>query len=252
MDIAAFTPDLEKSAILLDVDGTIVDFAPTPREVWVPADLRDILARLTEQTDGAMALVSGRPIADLDLIFAPLLLTAIGGHGAEFRLVNDGQTEHRRPMLIDARLKRELAAIAELGPGIIVEDKGYSLALHYRLAPERGDQIRNAVAKIAAMHASEHIEVLPGKYVVEVKPKGFNKATGVRALMTRPPFAGRVPIFIGDDTTDEPAFEIMSEFKGIAFSVGRKASGATASFEAPQDVRAWLQRVSQQQETAFS
>jgi trehalose 6-phosphate phosphatase len=149
MDIAApsLIPNLNECALLLDVDGTIVDLAPTPREVWIPPSLRNVLARLIERTGGAVALVSGRPVSDLDLIFAPLVLTAVGGHGAEFRLVNDGQGLAPNPPPLDANLKRKLAAIGKIGPGIIVEDKGYALALHYRLAPERENVIRAEVAR---------------------------------------------------------------------------------------------------------
>src|SRR5215470_20011380 len=108
MDIAApsLIPNLKECALLLDVDGTIVDLAPTPREVWIPPSLRNVLARLNQRTGGAVALVSGRPVNDLDLIFAPLVLTAVGGHGAEFRLVDDGHVVSPKPKPLDAELKR--------------------------------------------------------------------------------------------------------------------------------------------------
>jgi trehalose 6-phosphate phosphatase len=254
MDTAgpSFIPKLKECAILLDVDGTIVDLAPTPGAVYVSEALQDILSRLVTQTGGAVALVSGRPIRDLDLIFDPLVLTAIGGHGAEFRSINGAKSERRQAGPLDAGLRQELAAIAQDEPGIVVEDKGYSLALHYRLAPERAEMIREEVAKVAARFASQPIEILPGKSVVEVKQAGFNKATGVRALMKIPPFAGRVPIFIGDDVTDEPVFQIMPQLKGLAFSVGRQRPAAENCFKSPQDVRAWLQKISLEQEKASS
>ena len=126
---------LDQFAILLDVDGTILDLAPTPREVFVSHTLRDTLARLWERTDGAMAFVSGRPVSELDLIFSPLQLPAIGGHGAELRTIAGGALGAPRLPPLDPALKRRFAAIAEAGPGIVLEDKGYSLALHYRLAP---------------------------------------------------------------------------------------------------------------------
>jgi trehalose 6-phosphate phosphatase len=246
----SFIPDLRTHAILLDVDGTIVDFAPTPREVWVSPTLRDVLSRLVAQTDGALALVSGRPVAELDLIFAPLILTVIGGHGAEFRWADGENSERQCVAPLDDKLKRELAAIAKAGPGIIVEDKDYSLALHYRLAPEKGELVRDAVAKISAVYTGEPIEILHGKFVVEIKHSGFNKASGVRRLMARPPFAGRIPIFIGDDTTDLPVFAIMPEFNGLACSVGHRTPSADVAFETPHDVRTWLQRVSRDQQKA--
>jgi len=250
MDISApsLIPNLRECAILLDVDGTIVDIAPTPREIWIPPSLRQVLVQLQERTGGAVALVSGRSVSDLDLIFAPLVLTAVGGHGAEFRPVGHGQRGDTKPAALDANLKRQLAAISEAGPGILVEDKGYSLALHYRLAPLKEDLVRSEVARICAQFPSASLEILPGKLVVEIKPSGFSKATGVRMLMTQPPFAGRHPIFIGDDTTDECVFDIMPEFDGLAISVGRKVPGVTSTFDSPENVRAWLERIVQDEE----
>ena len=129
-------PPLEELAFLLDLDGTLLDLAPTPREVWVPPGLADTLSRLIRRNAGALALVSGRSLGDIDMIFAPAVFPAVGGHGAEMRLTPDTEAvaTHAPPM--DKDLKRRLAAIAKLAPGILVEDKGYSLALHYRLAPQ--------------------------------------------------------------------------------------------------------------------
>jgi trehalose 6-phosphate phosphatase len=253
MDIVApsVIPNLQECAILLDVDGTIVDLAPTPREIWIPPSLRQVLARLLERTGGAVALVSGRSVSDLDMIFAPLMLTAIGGHGAEFRPVGAATHAATKSPSLDPDLKRKLAAISEAGPGILVEDKGYSLALHYRLVPQKEDLVRAEVAKICAQFPADSIEILPGKLVIEIKPAGFNKATGVRALMATPPFAGRHPIFIGDDTTDECVFAIMPELEGIAISVGRKVPGVTSYFDTPESVRAWLERIVQEEEKAY-
>jgi trehalose 6-phosphate phosphatase len=254
MDIAApsLIPNLQECAILLDVDGTIVDLAPTPREIWIPPPLRLVLSQLIERTGGAVALVSGRSVNDIDMIFAPLQLTVVGGHGAEFRPLGQLRSGSRTSAPLDPALKRKLAAIAEAGPGILVEDKGYSLALHYRLAPQMEELVRAEVAKICAQFPADSIEILSGKLVVEVKPAGFNKATGVRMLMSYPPFAGRHPIFIGDDTTDECVFAIMPELDGLAISVGRQVPGVTSYFDTPDSVRAWLERIVQEEEKACS
>src|SRR6266481_3460103 len=144
MDVAALSPTLKLQdyAILLDVDGTILDLAPSPREVFCPPFLRKTLARLYELTGGAVALVSGRAVEDLDLIFAPLQLAAVGGHGAEFRPIPGGDIDRERVAPLDKNLKRELATVAALGPGILIEDKGYSLAIHYRLAPDKEALVR--------------------------------------------------------------------------------------------------------------
>ena len=145
---------------------------------------------------------------------------------------------HAPPM--DKELKRRLAAIAKLSPGILLEDKGYSLALHYRLAPHAEKAIYEAVSLIRADLPNAPIEVLPGKCVCEIKHSGFNKATGVLELMTHEPFKGRRPIFIGDDVTDESVFAIMPDLGGLAFSVGRRAQGVAGHFDEPSDVREWL------------
>jgi trehalose 6-phosphate phosphatase len=234
---------LGEYALLLDIDGTLLDLAPTPREVWVPPDLAQILSRLLERTAGALALVSGRSLNDIDLIFAPEQFPAVGGHGAEMRITTDSEAvaSHAPPM--DKELKRRLAAIARLSPGILLEDKGYSLALHYRLAPHAEKAIYEAVSLIRADLPNAPIEVLPGKSVCEIKHSGFTKATGVLELMTHAPFKGRHPIFIGDDVTDESVFAIMPDLGGFAFSVGRRAQGVADHFDEPRDVREWLARL---------
>src|SRR6266513_3707998 len=231
---------LYQSAILLDIDGTLLDLAPTPREVWVPPGLTKTLNRLLEKTSGALSLVSGRSLNDIDLIFAPEQFPAVGGHGAEMRLSQDSEAvaTHAPPM--DKELKRRLAAIAKLSPGILLEDKGYSLALHYRLAPHAEKAIYAAVSLIRADLPDAPIEVLPGKQVCEIKHSGFSKASGVRELMTHAPFKGRRPLFIGDDVTDESVFAIMPDLDGLAFSVGRRARGVAGHFDAPSDVREFL------------
>ncbi|HLH90986.1 MAG TPA: trehalose-phosphatase [Xanthobacteraceae bacterium] len=241
MDEPHFTPDLRKSALLLDVDGTIVDIAPKPDAVRVPASLKDSLSRLVAATDGAVALVSGRLLADLDRLFTPLHLAVVGGHGAELRLLDAGKARALKSLQLDPELKRRLSALAR--DGVSVEDKGFSLALHYRQAPEQEKHLRAAVAEVCAEEWSPAVEILPGKAVFEIKPAGFTKATGVRALMKHAPFAGRRPIFIGDDTTDETVFAIMPEFDGTAFSVGRDVAGVAGRFATPARVRAWLDRI---------
>jgi trehalose 6-phosphate phosphatase len=234
---------LDACAFLLDIDGTLLDLARTPREVWVPPGLAATLHALHDRTKGALALVSGRSLNDIDLIFAPDRFPAVGGHGAEMRLsnVSEAVATHAPPM--DQELKRRLAAIARLSPGILLEDKGYSLALHYRLAPHAEKAIYEAVSLIRADLPNAPIEVLPGKCVCEIKQAGFDKATGVRELMNHEPFRGRRPIFIGDDVTDESVFAITPDLGGLAFSVGRHAQGVAGHFEEPSDVRAWLKRL---------
>lgn len=236
--------DLHLTALLVDVDGTLLDLAPTPLEVVVPPELIVALARLNERSGGALAFVSGRPIAELDLFFAPLKLAAIGGHGAELRL-GDGMVVRAKTHL-DPHMKEQLAAIRTGKPGLVIEDKGYSIALHYRQVPQYGHIVREQVNAICAAYPSTAIEILPGKSVIEVKQPSFNKGTAVRELMRHEPFAGRKPIFIGDDVTDEAAFAVLPEFGGIGFSVGREMKGLAGVFDAPRDVRRWLGEIARE------
>ena len=237
---SSLVPHLSETAILLDIDGTLLDLMPTPREVWVPPGLAKTLNRLMVKTNGALAMVSGRSLNDIDLIFAPDQFPVVGGHGAEMRIEPDSESVAAHAPPLDKELKRRLAAIAKLSPGILLEDKGYSLALHYRLAPHAEKAIYAAVSLIRADLPNAPIEVLPGKCVCEIKHSGFTKATGVRELMTHEPFKGRRPLFIGDDVTDETVFAIMPDFDGLAFSVGRRAKGVAGHFDAPSDVREFL------------
>jgi trehalose 6-phosphate phosphatase len=206
----------------------------------VPPGLAKTLTNLRDKTSGALALVSGRSLNDIDLIFAPDLFAAVGGHGAEIRIAVDREAVATQAPPMDKELKRRLAAIAKLSPGILLEDKGYSLALHYRLAPHAERAIYEAVSLIRRELPDAAIEVLPGKCVCEVKQRGFDKAAGVRELMTHQPFRGRRPLFIGDDVTDESVFAIMPDLGGLAFSVGRRALGVAGHFDEPRDVRLWL------------
>jgi trehalose 6-phosphate phosphatase len=244
--------DLSRLAILLDVDGTLLNFASTPRQVFVSHQLRDTLTRLRTRTGGAVAFVTGRSLSEVDLLFAPLQLPAVGGHGAEIRFHPDVAPETPRLPPLDPSIKRKFASIAELGPGIVLEDKGYSLALHYRLAPNKESLVRERAAEIYAGLPPASVELLPGKFVLEIKQVGFSKMTGVRELMTSPPFSNRRPIFIGDDITDLGVFALMPEYDGIGISVGTRVAGITFCFEEPSDVRHWLERISRNDEIAIS
>jgi trehalose 6-phosphate phosphatase len=235
------TLDLKSIALLLDVDGTLIDIGPSPAGVHVSDELRALLATLSRQTDGALALVSGRPIADLDRLFAPLELPAIGGHGAEMRLRAGKVTQGADPLPHD--LRKQLADAATPGSGIVVEDKGYSLALHYRNDPQHEGRLRASIDAGRAAFPGEATEVQPGKFMFEVKRPGVNKGEAVRALMTQAPFAGRRPVFIGDDATDESVFALLPGLNGVGFSVGRQFAGLAGIFDSPKDFRRALQRL---------
>jgi trehalose 6-phosphate phosphatase len=227
--------DLIRAAMLFDVDGTLIDIGPSPFEVDVPQDLKNSLSRLLEKTAGALALVSGRPIRDLDRLFDPLQLPAIGGHGAETRL-HAGQASERTAD-IDSGLRQRLIEATQGDPRLLYEDKGYSVALHFRKAPEQEETLQKHVQTTLAAFPNETVEVLPGKAMIEVKRPGVSKGQAVRALMQRTPFKGRMPVFIGDDVTDESVFAVMPALSGVNFSVSRQFSEVQHVFSSPADVR---------------
>lgn len=230
--------DLKKIALLLDVDGTIVDIGPSPDEVQVSDMLLRSLTRLHELSSGALALVSGRHIGDLDRLFSPLALPSIGGHGAEMR-INEGEIFYwAKPLPIDFR--RRLAEATDIGPGIVVEDKNYSIALHYRKAPKCAEQLRRHIASVRTAFSAEPTELLLGKAMFEVKRPGINKGESIRKLMAHRPFNGRMPVFIGDDVTDESVFRVLPEIGGKGFSVSRYFPGLAGIFKDPAQVRSAL------------
>ncbi len=175
------SPHCIAARLLFDIDGTLIDLAPTPDTVHVPSDLRRTLQHLYELTGGAVALVSGRKLDNIDMIFNPLWLPAIGAHGAEIRFSREGAPT-RVDLRLDSHLKSRFAAIADLDPGILLEDKGHSLAIHYRLAPSCQAAIYKAITAIRADLPAAPIEILAGKCVVEIKPAGFQQGDGGAAI----------------------------------------------------------------------
>ncbi|WP_168192796.1 trehalose-phosphatase [Undibacter mobilis] len=234
--LRAFTAlDPREVALLLDVDGTLIDIGPTPFAVDVSDTLKRSLERLFELTGGALALVSGRPIHDLDRLFAPLVLPAVGGHGAEMRLAEGTAASHVADL--PAALRARLIGAVDPDSGVAYEDKGYSVALHYRRAPDHEARLRAHVSESLAAFPAEDTEVLPGKMMIEVKRPGIDKGAGIRRLMGHEPFARRIPVFIGDDVTDEAAFAAIPALGGRSFSVNRAFEGLSGIFSAPEQVR---------------
>ncbi len=233
------TPPVRRnSALFLDIDGTLLDIARTPDKVVVPSDLRQALTRLHDVLDGALAFVSGRSISAIDRLFAPLKTAAVGCHGAEIRGADGKMTALADP--IPDSVRDFFQDLADAHPGTMLEDKRYSLALHYRQAPDARPALDAAVKARQALFAAEKVVVRPGKAVIDVKRLGIDKGVGVRALMREPPFWGRAPVFGGDDTTDADVFRILPELGGHGFSVGKAFEGAAYEFPSPHDVRQWL------------
>jgi trehalose 6-phosphate phosphatase len=232
--------DLGRIALLLDVDGTILDTASTPGSVIVPGALVSSLEELHAKSGGALALVSGRLIRNLDGLFAPLRLPAIGGHGAEMRLSADLATQARHANAIDVEIRNLVAAVIAADPRVTLEDKGSSLAVHYRSAPQMEQGLKAEIAAIIARVAADDLEVMHGKAVIEIKSTHFNKGAAVSDMMESPPFLHRKPVFIGDDTTDESVFRLLPTLGGLGYSVERFMTGANGTFASPHEVRGWL------------
>lgn len=208
----------DRDALFLDFDGTLVDIVPRPEDVVVPAELPPLIDGLADRFGGAVALISGRSIADLDRFLAPARFIASGLHGAERR--DDpagGVTRLPVPESLEW-VRRGLAESAIESHGVRVEDKAASIAVHYRAAPHRGEEVLRLLHDLAAPHAD--LSVLAGKMVVEVKPSAFTKATAVAHAMDLPPFKGRRPLYVGDDVTDEDGMRAAASLGGGGVKVG--------------------------------
>jgi trehalose 6-phosphate phosphatase len=228
-------------ALFLDVDGTLLELAGSPQAVSVSDDLRERLRELFQVGGGAVALVSGRAITDLDALFAPMKLPSAGLHGFERRGASGAYS--RRPLPSAAALEDARASMLDLAQrhaGLLVEDKRFALALHYRKAPHLKEGVMKAMEEVSARLAGE-LELQHGKMVVELRPAGATKAEAVGAFLAEAPFAGRRPVFIGDDLTDEPAFELVNRLDGLSVVVSpTRPSAARARLADVTAVHDWL------------
>ena len=225
-------------ALFLDVDGCLLDFADTPDAVTVPADLHATLEALARRLQGALALVSGRPISGIDALFAPLRLPAAGLHGLERRNADLEASAPRSPPAL-AAIHGEATAIAQAYPGVLVEDKGVALGLHWRMSPGARDALRTFAE--AALPRLPGYRLQHGDHVVELRPASGDKGMAIRALLDEPPFHGRIPVFAGDDLTDESGFAVVNAQGGHSVLVGaREPSAAHYALRNPAAVRSWL------------
>ena len=206
--------DPSLTAFFLDVDGTLLGFKDRPEDVVADSALLDLLERLQQAAGGALALVSGRMIVDLDRIVAPLVLPAAGVHGAEMRFA-DGRREHAQAGALQ-EARPAIEAFAASHDGVRLEDKGSAVAIHYRQAPRWQAEVEAFAAAISAYG----VDVQHGKFVAEIKASRSHKGDAIGRFMETPPFAGRRPLFIGDDLTDEHGFKSVNDLGGVAVKVG--------------------------------
>ncbi|MFG1373518.1 trehalose-phosphatase [Xanthobacter oligotrophicus] len=223
-------------AFFLDVDGSLIDIADHPDAVEVPEDLPQVLAALAERADGALALVSGRTIQALDMLLHPFGFAAAGSHGAQMRLSPDGKV--LSAPALDTELAQAVKEVADGFDGVFAEDKGTAIAVHYRAAPDAASSLKRALLDI--LGARQDVRLMPGHCVFEVKPASLDKGTAVADFMGRPPFAGRIPLFIGDDFTDEAGFCAVAARGGLALAVGTPRPDTHGVLADPRSVRAFL------------
>ncbi|HEU5095094.1 MAG TPA: trehalose-phosphatase [Reyranella sp.] len=227
-------PDLDrKSALFLDLDGTLLEIAATPEQVVVPAGLPALLAHLHHQLGGALAIVTGRPLPQIDELLRPFSPSAAGEHGVSLRYADGTREELPAGLAVPLAWREALETAAERWPGVLVEPKPHGLAVHYRLAPEYGSDVWRLVRELVP---PEHpwFHLVPAREAVEIGLRAASKGNAVERLMAHAPFHGRKPIFIGDDFTDEAGMSKARELGGHGLHVAEVFGGD------PANVRAWL------------
>lgn len=224
-------------ALFLDFDGTLVEIAERPEAVRLDDGIAAAVGALADRLGGALALISGRPIAELDRHFGRRF-PAAGLHGLELRADPEAPARRRPPVVGLDRARQALDRFAAAHDGVWVEDKDGTLALHYRSRPELAQAARAAVA--GAVGGLAGLRGLPGKMVIEVKPAGIDKGTAIAELMADPPFAGRVPVVAGDDVTDEDGFAAAEALSGFGIKVGAGDSAARYRIATVAELGAWL------------
>ena len=212
-------------AIFTDFDGTLVEIAETPDAVEVPESLADQLQRAAQELDSAFAVLTGREIADIDRYLAPLHLPVAGAHGTQRRRA-DGVVETVDPAAIIGaeEIAHAVSPLVMAHPGLLMETKEGAVAVHFRQAPELEAAVRIAMEE--AVHSVTDFTLVPGKLVLEARPRASSKGQALRAFMREEPFLGRTPIFIGDDTTDEDAFVAAQDLGGVGIKLGEGDTAA--------------------------
>lgn len=231
--------EVRRCAFFFDVDGTLAEIQPRPELVSIPP--RSLVALEHLHADKIpVAVVSGRPLSQLDMLLSPLRLPAAGVHGAERRTAKGEMQSLAIDHDVFSRIERELTQACTKHPGLTLENKTVAFALHYRLAPEL-EEIARALAEDFVERYGEVLMLQPGKCVFELKPRGASKGEVIRTFMQEAPFKGRTPVFVGDDLTDEAGFKVVNELGGVTIKVGAGPTEATQRLDSVEDVRAWLE-----------
>ena len=227
-------------AFFFDVDGTLAAIQSRPDAVFIPEQVVDQLQQLSALSQGALALVSGRPIEQLDALAEPWRGPAAGVHGAERRDADGKMQRISLPVEVEQELRTELQNAMALWPGTQLEIKGMAFALHYRQAMQHEQDVMRLAEQ--SVKRFPGLALQPGKCVVEIKPLGIDKGAAIRDFMQQAPFAGRIPVFIGDDLTDEKGFLAVNAMQGISIKVGEGSTQAHYRLNNVEAVYGWLER----------
>jgi trehalose 6-phosphate phosphatase len=225
-------------AWFFDIDGTLVELAPTPSSIVINEDLPELIARLTELSGGAVSLITGRAISNVDELLPLPQVSVAGQHGAEVRMPAGSHQTAEVAIDFDA-IAREVAALTAKHPGLIAEYKGSSVALHYRRAPKLAGYATRFMRALQSRYGPG-LELQKGKKVVELRPDDVDKGRAIAAMMEIKPFTGRIPVFIGDDVTDEAGFQTVNELGGYSVKVGSGKTVARYRLANVREVKAWL------------
>jgi trehalose 6-phosphate phosphatase len=225
-------------ALFLDIDGTLAEFAQVPDAVRIDVGLAEVLPRLRAELQGALALVTGRAISGADKLFPGMSLPIAGQHGCERRDADGAIHLHASAKKTQERLRRLLVRLVKRHPQLYLEDKGASLALHYRASPHLAPLVHRTLRE--AVHPDEGYELQPGKMLLELRPEGRDKGNAIDDFMAEEPFAGRLPVFVGDDLTDEHGFAVVERLGGWTVKVGPGRTAARFRLADPAAVRQWL------------
>ncbi len=238
MSAGAALPPFERAALMIDMDGTLLDIAATPDQVMVPEGLPETLRRVRELLGDALAVVSGRPVEQLEALLGDGPFALAGEHGGAVRPRPAAEVQRVPLPMPNPAWVEQAAELAEAHPGVMLETKRRGFVLHYRAVPALGPMLQDALATM--MGNTSAFTLLAARMAWEVKPAGADKGTAVTTLMREPPFRGRLPVFIGDDVTDEDGIETACAMGGAGMLVGEVFGDAPG-------VRAWLGRIAAEQ-----
>lgn len=228
-------------AFFFDIDGTLAELQATPEAVSIPPAVITNLEQLAKANHGALAVVSGRPLEQIDSLLAPLQGAAAGIHGAQLRTAQGQHSQLNMAAGVLAEIAQQLESATDHWPGVLIEKKPVAFALHYRQAPEYQQQLFALATQLCQTYPEFTLQ--PGKCVWEIKPRACNKGVAIQQLMSHPPFQGRVPLFVADDVTDEAGFHWVNQQQGVSIKVGSGQTAAQFRLQSVAQLHQWLEEI---------